>query len=140
LLDDARLEALGFVPEWDATIPYMARSRDWYLALGYGNPYVWAHHTEVPFQRLQRPLSESRVTLVTTAAPYAPDKGDQGPGAPYNSAAKFYEVYARRTDEDTICASLMSQSTASTPRRPIPARGSPCRRCATRSPTGAWVS
>ena len=34
-----------------------------------------------------------RLAGVSTAAPYRPDKGDQGPGAPYNSAAKFYRVY-----------------------------------------------
>ena len=39
---------------------------------------------------------QSRVTLITTAAPYRPDKGDQGPGAAYNGGAKFYQVYSRR--------------------------------------------
>lgn len=78
----------------DAPIEYMQRTREWYLALGYGNPYRWAHHDEVPFHRLARPLSESTVALVTTAAPYQPDKGPQGPGAPYNAAAKFYAVYS----------------------------------------------
>ena len=38
--------------------------------------------------------------LITTAAPYQPDKGDQGPGAPYNGAAKFYTVYSGETDRD----------------------------------------
>ena len=33
------------------------------------------------------------MTLITTAAPYDPAKGDQGPGAAYNGAAKFYKVY-----------------------------------------------
>jgi glycine/betaine/sarcosine/D-proline reductase family selenoprotein B len=33
------------------------------------------------------------VALLTTAAPYQPDKGPQGAGAPYNAAAKFYKVY-----------------------------------------------
>jgi hypothetical protein len=37
------------------------------------------------------------VTIITTAAPYRPDKGDQGPGAPYNGGAKFYEVYSGDT-------------------------------------------
>ena len=37
---------------------------------------------------------------MTTAAPYQPDKGDQGPGAPYNSAAKFYTVYTDSTASD----------------------------------------
>ena len=43
--------------------------------------------------------SECRVALITTAAPYQPDKGEQGPGAPYNSAAKFYAVYSARRGE-----------------------------------------
>jgi hypothetical protein len=70
------------------------------LALAYDTPYVWARHGEVPFFRLQRPLAESRVALVTTAAPFQLDKGEQGPGAPYNAAVKFYQVYARDSDTD----------------------------------------
>ena len=56
--------------------------------------------TDVPFQPLRKPLAECRVALVTTAAPYQPDKGDQGPGAPYNSAAKFYAVYSLDAAKD----------------------------------------
>jgi hypothetical protein len=84
----------GFAPEHDRPIPYLERIRDYYLALGYEKPYAWAHYAEVPFQQLAKPLAECRVALVTTAAPYQPDKGDQGPGAAYNAAAKFYEVYS----------------------------------------------
>ena len=84
----------GFAPEHDAPIPYMQRIRDYYQGLGYGAPYRWAHYAEVPFQPLQRPLTECRVALITTAVPYQPGKGDQGPGAPYNAAAKFYSVYS----------------------------------------------
>ena len=90
----------AFAPEADRPIDYMQRTREWYLALGYGNPYVWAHHTDAPFQSLKKPLARSRVTLVTTAAPYQPGKGEQGPGAPYNAAAKFYEVYSGDTSID----------------------------------------
>ncbi len=75
-------------------INYMARTRAWYLALGYENPYVWAHHEDVPFTPLGRPLSRTRVGLVTTASPYNPSKGDQGPGAAYNGAAKFHDVWS----------------------------------------------
>jgi D-proline reductase (dithiol) PrdB len=80
--------------EHDVPIPYMQRTRDYYLALGYGNPYRWAHFVEVPFTPLRTPLSRARVALITTAAPYRPEAGDQGPGAPYNAAAKFYQVYS----------------------------------------------
>jgi D-proline reductase (dithiol) PrdB len=81
----------------DAPIPYMQRTREYYLALGY-NPYRWAHFDEVPFAPLRTPLSRARVGLITTAAPYQPEAGDQGPGAPYNAAAKFYKVYSAPTE------------------------------------------
>lgn len=75
-------------------LAYMQRTRDWYLALGYGNPYQWAHHEDVPFSGLGRPIAKSRVALVTTAALFNPDVGDQGPGAAYNGAAKFHDVWS----------------------------------------------
>ena len=78
----------------DDPLPYMERTRAWYLALGYGNPYRYAHFSEVPFQPLRKPLADCVLTLVTTAAPYQPDKGPQGPGAPYNAAAKFFQLYS----------------------------------------------
>jgi hypothetical protein len=95
-----RSSDFGFAAPHDAPIPYLERIRDYYAALGYGAPYEWAHYAEVPFHRLARPLDVARVTLVTTAAPFQPDKGDQGPGAPYNAAAKFYAVYSGDTDRD----------------------------------------
>ena len=83
--------------EHDVPIPYMQRTRDYYLALGYG-AYRWAHFAEVPFTPLRTPLSRARVGLITTAAPFQPEAGDQGPGAPYNAAAKFYQVYSVSTE------------------------------------------
>jgi D-proline reductase (dithiol) PrdB len=93
-------QGFGFAPEHDTPIPYMRRIRDYYQALGFGAPYEWAHYAHVPFQPLAKPLAQARVAIVTTAAPYRPDKGDQGPGAPYNSAAKFYQVYSGDTARD----------------------------------------
>jgi hypothetical protein len=95
-----RGKEFGFAAAHDAPIPYVQRIRDYYKALGYGAPYEWAHYSEVPFRPLDKPLSRSRVTIITTAAPYQPEKGDQGPGAPYNAAAKFYAVYSCGTEED----------------------------------------
>ncbi|MBK8740317.1 MAG: glycine reductase [Betaproteobacteria bacterium] len=96
----ARVGEFGFAPAHDAPIPYMARTRDYYAALGYGAPYEWAHYAEVPFQPLTKPLAACRIALITTAAPYQPGKGDQGPGAPYNAAAKFYGVYSGESSRD----------------------------------------
>lgn len=93
---DARL---GFAPDYDAPIPYMQRTRDYYRAIGYTTPYRWAHYVEAPFTPLRKPLARSRVTVITTAAPYRPDKGDQGPGAAYNGGAKFYQVYSGDTSQ-----------------------------------------
>jgi D-proline reductase (dithiol) PrdB len=82
----------------DVPIQYMQRTRDYYLALGYSNPYRWAHFVDVPFTPLRSPLDRARVALITTAAPFQPGLGDQGPGAAYNAAAKFYRVYSDSTD------------------------------------------
>jgi hypothetical protein len=87
-------DRFGFAPAHDAPIPYMQRIRDYYQALGYGAPYRWAHYAEVPFAPVNKPLADSRIGLITTAAPHQPGKGDQGPGAAYNAAAKFYTVYS----------------------------------------------
>jgi D-proline reductase (dithiol) PrdB len=90
----------GFASPDDKPIPYMERIRTYYTTLGYGKPYEWAHHSETPFTPLKKPVSESRVALITTAAPYQPGKGDQGPGSAYNAAAKFYDVYSGDTSVD----------------------------------------
>ena len=95
-----RAAEFGFAPAADVPIPYLQRIREYYLALGYGAPYEWAHYADVPFHPLNKPLSECRIALVTTAAPYQPGKGDQGPGAPYNASAKFYTVYSGDATQD----------------------------------------
>jgi hypothetical protein len=99
-LPDTLDQEMGFAQPHDAPVPYMQRTRTYYQALGYERPYRWAQYTDVPFTPLPKPLSASRLALITTAAPYQPDKGDQGPGAPYNSAAKFYRVYALPVDPE----------------------------------------
>jgi hypothetical protein len=95
-----RSRGFGFAVPHDVPIPYLQRIRTYYEALGYGAPYQWAHYAEVPFQPLRKPLAQSRIAIVTTAAPFQPGKGDQRPGAPYNAAAKFYSVYSGDTARD----------------------------------------
>lgn len=73
-------------------IRYIERSRDYYAAQGYG-AYQWASFDDVPFATPAKPLAKSRLALLSTAAPYRDDLGDQGPGARYNADAKFFEVY-----------------------------------------------
>jgi glycine/betaine/sarcosine/D-proline reductase family selenoprotein B len=98
---DQTLGALpGFAPEDDAPIPYMRRTREYYAAIAYTTPYRWAHYMAAPFTRLTKPLKDMKIAIVTTAAPFQPGKGDQGPGAPYNGSAKFYAVYSGDTAVD----------------------------------------
>jgi len=87
-----------FAEDHDVPIPYMQRTREYYLALGF-RPYRWAHFVEAPFTPLRVPLERARVTLITTAAPFQPEAGDQGPRAPYNAGAKFYQVYSAPVDD-----------------------------------------
>jgi hypothetical protein len=75
-------------------VDYIERTRVHYLMEGFGNPYRWSFYDAVPFTPLARPVADARIALITTAAPYQPDKGDQGPYAPYNNDAKFGDVYA----------------------------------------------
>ena len=57
-------------------VSYIDKSRDYYLAQDYGNPYQWAYHRDTPFEPLRKPLAESRVALITTASlqPNDPDR------------------------------------------------------------------
>ena len=88
---------IAFAHDHDVPIRYMDRTREYYQALGFA-PYRWAHFTDAPFAPLRIPLARARVALITTAAPFQPDAGDQGPRAAYNAAAKFYQVYSAPVD------------------------------------------
>ena len=90
-------QTTSFAADHDVAIPYMQRTRDYYQLLGF-SPYRWAHFVEVPFTQLRVPLARARLGLITTAAPFQPEAGDQGPGAPYNAGAKFYQVYSMPSD------------------------------------------
>lgn len=48
-------------------VRYIDRTRDYYLSQGYEKPYAWAEFDEVPFARLNKPLSDCRVALVSTS-------------------------------------------------------------------------
>ncbi len=46
----------------------MARTRRYYEAQGFDKHYVWARFDDVPFTPLGKPLAESKLALITTAA------------------------------------------------------------------------
>jgi len=96
----SKTSELTFAAELDQPIRYIERTRSYYLGLGYENPYIWAHYIEVPFTPLQKPLNQSVLGLITTAVPYDAARGLQGPGAPYNATAKFYQPYQNSMEAD----------------------------------------
>ena len=58
-------------------VSYIDKSREYYAAQGYQTPYGWAHYQNTPFSPLKRPISESKVGIVTTAFFY-PGKEPEG--------------------------------------------------------------
>lgn len=48
-------------------VRYIDKTREYYRAEGYDQPYQWAHFDDVPFARPGKPLSRCRVGLVTTS-------------------------------------------------------------------------
>src|SRR6266446_3866360 len=57
-----------FDPAHRMFVSYIDKSREYYLARGHANPYRWARHEDAPFAALTKPLSQSRVALISTAA------------------------------------------------------------------------
>jgi len=48
-------------------VRYIDRTRAYYHSQGYKESYRWAHFEDVPFARLQKPLSECTLALVSTS-------------------------------------------------------------------------
>ncbi len=53
----------------DQPVRYIARTREYYRAIGYSKDYVWASFEDVPFASLALPLNEAHIALVATARP-----------------------------------------------------------------------
>ena len=56
-------DTMNFAPEFDAPIDYMRRTRDYYIALGYDNPYRWAHYVDAPFTPLERDVNQAMAKI-----------------------------------------------------------------------------
>jgi glycine/betaine/sarcosine/D-proline reductase family selenoprotein B len=92
--------SFGFAPPGDVPIPYMQRTRDYYLALGYGNPYRWAHYADAPFAKLRKPLAKASIALITTAARVPRGSNAPRAGAAYTADLKFYEPWSLPSGDD----------------------------------------
>ena len=98
---------LNFAPDYDAPIPYMQRTRDYYTAIGYTTPYRWAHYVEAPFQPLNKPLAQSRGDhRHHRGALSIRPRAIRARARPYNGGAKFYKVYDGDTSQAARSAHL----------------------------------
>src|SRR5438034_223626 len=61
-------DQLGFAPDYDAAIPYMQRTRDYYAAIGYTTPYRWAHYCVAP-RFFGAPTNRSHRVTIDVDAP-----------------------------------------------------------------------
>ena len=72
-------QPLGFAPDDDAPIPYMARTREYYQAIGYDTPYRWAHYVDAPFQPLRKPLADPASPSSRRRRRSIPPRATRGP-------------------------------------------------------------
>ena len=57
-------------------VGYMEKSRLFYEAQGFERAYQWATFEDVPFAGMKKPLSESRLGIITTAPTYDRQSSD----------------------------------------------------------------
>ena len=75
-------------------VKYIDKTREYYLGQGYEKPYEWAHFDEVPFARLEKPLSEARISLVSTSDVTVRGTDDQGDHADELFVGNVYSIPA----------------------------------------------
>ena len=56
-------------PAYRSFVSYIDKSREYYAARGYENPYRWATNGDTPFTPLAKPLEQSTIGIVTTSFP-----------------------------------------------------------------------
>jgi len=83
-------------------VRYIDRTREYYLSQGYKKPYEWAHFEDIPFTALTKPLSESRVTIVSTSD--VAIKPTEGKKAEHHLVGNAYSI-----PTDTPLAQLYSK-------------------------------
>jgi D-proline reductase (dithiol) PrdB len=76
-------------------VSYIDKSREYYQASGYDQPYRWAAFDEVPFTRLDKPLTECNVAVITTTYLHHHDSAH---GAPATDKEVYHHPVADRPE------------------------------------------
>ena len=79
-------------------IRYIEKTHEYYRNLGYEKTYNYAHNEDIPFTPLKKPLSESRVTLVTTASFVLLDEAGKSLEQPRMIGTNELEVFTAPSD------------------------------------------
>jgi hypothetical protein len=74
-------------------LSYIDLTREYYAAHGYAKPYGWANYEYLSFSKLQKPLAECRVALLTTADLEKP------PGENFQERLLARKVYAQPVND-----------------------------------------
>jgi len=73
-------------------LSYIDLSREYYAAHAYARPYAWSYYQNAPFTKLEKPLAQCRVALLTTTDLEKP------PGENASERHASRKVYARPVD------------------------------------------
>jgi hypothetical protein len=76
-------------------VSYIDKSREYYEASGFDQPYRWAGFDAVPFTRLTKPLSECNVAVITTSYLHHHDSAH---GAPATDKTVYHHPVADRPE------------------------------------------
>jgi D-proline reductase (dithiol) PrdB len=76
-------------------IEYMARTREWYLALGYDNPYQWAHHDRRAVCEAWQTAQPGHRRTCHHRRSLSAGQGRTRPRCAYNGEAKFFSVWSK---------------------------------------------
>jgi D-proline reductase (dithiol) PrdB len=93
-------------------VRYIDKTREYYRGEGYERPYEWAHFEDIPFARLDRPLSGCRVGLVTTSEMALVDETgiwDDNPGCEVYglpTATPIDRLYSKKESYDRYATTL----------------------------------
>ncbi|MBU2548380.1 MAG: glycine/betaine/sarcosine/D-proline family reductase selenoprotein B [Proteobacteria bacterium] len=79
-------------------IRYIEKTHEYYRQQGYDKTYNYAHNEFIPFTPLKKPLSEARVTLVTTASFVLMDKEGRPLEEPGFGGTNELEVFTAPSD------------------------------------------
>jgi hypothetical protein len=91
-------QAMGYVR-------YIDKTREYYKREGYEKPYRWAHFEDAPFTPLTKPLSQSRIVLISTSEIARRTDADQRTPLEKGELGNVYTI-----PSDTPLADLYSHS------------------------------